>query len=401
MTVSTERLHCDVLIVGAGIAGSAAACALRDRGLRIVQVEMSNRPLDTARGDHLQCAVVDILDRWRALPALWAAGAEKRHGARYVTERGATILEIDYARLAIPHPYYLYLHHELLASTFLALAAENSDYRLLRGARAREFETGPGGIRSLTLQRAGERIVVEPRLVIGADGRSSRVRQVLGFEATEHLYEHPIVLHLAPRRPGDSDSRNELTTFLGAAGSASRIPRAFGGWKIGTTIASSAIGFWKSASLAERRAAFAAIAPPLEPLEFEFAGFYHVKLLNTHRWVRGNTVLVGDACHAMHPARGQGMNVALRCLAELIESLPPVDEFDSPDVLADSLSRYEARVKPTIDPVLGENHAHGAAGDSLEPERRRQLIDRLTAIQDDAARLSGYIRAAAGYPAAV
>ncbi len=404
------KLNCDILIVGAGIAGSAAACALRDRGLRVIQVEMSTRPLDTARGDHLQCAVVEILDRWGALPALLAAGAEKRHASRYVHTGGATILEVDYSSLEVAHPYYLYLHHERLASVFLGLAAANPDYLLIRGARAREFDVGPEGIRSLDVQlphdgplpdglRPGARIVIEPRLVIGADGRSSRVREALGFTSDQHEYQNPVVLHLGPRLASEQDPRNPLTMFLGDRGAISRIPRAFGGWKVGTTIARADLGFWKTASPAARRAAVAALAPELEPLDLELAGFYPVKLLNTHRWVRGNTVLLGDACHAMHPARGQGMNVAIRCLAELIERLPERARFAEPERVAATLNAYEADVKPDIDRVLAENHAVGAARDRLGPGRDEALIGQLRVIQDDPARLAAYTLASAGYRA--
>ena len=41
----------DVLIVGAGIAGSALGCALRGSGLRVLLLDKSIDALDTARGD--------------------------------------------------------------------------------------------------------------------------------------------------------------------------------------------------------------------------------------------------------------------------------------------------------------------------------------------------------------
>lgn len=408
MTAVTT-LPCDVLIVGAGIAGSAVACALRDRNLRIVQVETSTRPLDTARGDHLQCAVVEILDRWGALPALFAAGAEKRHAARYVTDRGAPILDVDYSSLDIPHPYYLYLHHELLAATFLALAAEAPGYQLFRGVRARDFDVSAQGVRALEFElpqalpapegfSPGQRLRLEPRLVIGADGRSSRVREALGFTSVQHEYQSPVVLQLAPRGPEDRDPRNPLTMFVGPKGSISRIPRAFGGWKVGTTIAKSELGFWKQASRAQRQAAVAELAPELETLELELAGFYPVKLLNTHRWTLGNTVLVGDACHAMHPARGQGMNVSIRCLADLVTRLPEASDFAVAGAVEAALAAYESATKPGVERVLAENHALGAARDVRSAARGEQMSAQLRRIQDDPQRLAAYTLGAAGYP---
>jgi 2-polyprenyl-6-methoxyphenol hydroxylase-like FAD-dependent oxidoreductase len=65
MTVLKERV--DVLIVGGGIAGAALACALSDTGLSILLIDRSDRPLDTARGDHLQPRTLEILREWGIL----------------------------------------------------------------------------------------------------------------------------------------------------------------------------------------------------------------------------------------------------------------------------------------------------------------------------------------------
>ncbi|MBL8629309.1 MAG: FAD-dependent monooxygenase [Rhodospirillaceae bacterium] len=408
MSTTKTTVDCDILIVGAGIAGSALACALRNRGYKIIQVEMSNRPLDTARGDHLQCAVVETLDQWGALPAFWAAGAEKRHAARYVTSDGELILDIDYRKLPVPHPYYMYLHHDLLAETFLNVAAEGMTYTLFKPARARDFDVGPEGIQSLTIKlaedtpapagfKSGQTVVIKPKLVVGADGRSSRVREVLDFSAEQHEYENPIVLHFAPRLSADEDPLNQVTSFFGPKGSISRIPRAFNHWKVGVTIAKSEISFWKNATATERKAAIAGYAPALGELDLSLGGFYPVKLLNTHRWVKGNTVLVGDACHAMHPARGQGMNVSIRCLSKLLPLLPDAKDLGRADLVTRQLETYEQTVKPGIDEFLAANHAVGEDRDTLDPSVAAKTVASLREIQNDPARHQDYCIAAAGY----
>lgn len=408
MNTTPQTLPCDLLIVGAGIAGSALACAVRNRGYNVVQVEMSDRPLDTARGDHLQCSVVETLDRWGALPAFWHAGAEKRHAARYMTERGETILDVDYRNLPIPHPYYLYLHHDLLAETFLKLAKENAEYVLFRPARARDFEVGPEGIKSLTITlpehgfipdgyKPGQHLKIIPRVVIGADGRSSRVRDVLRFESVQHEYENPIVVHFGPRHAPNEDPLNRVTSFLCAGGSISRIPRAFDHWKVGLTIRKSDIQFWKTASPDQRKERIGALVPELGELDLTVAGFYPVKLLNTQSWVKGNTVLVGDACHAMHPARGQGMNVAIRCLTKLLAVLPEAKDLANAELMAQQLQSYEQTVKPDIDRALAANHALGEDRDRLDPAVTAKTVATFKAIQDDPEKREQYCIQAAGY----
>lgn len=369
---------------------------------------MSDRPLDTSRGDHLQCVVLEILDQWGALDAFWAAGAEKRHGAVYKTDKSEQILEVSYGSLSIPHPYYLYLHHELIGETFLKQAAQNPHYVMFKPARARDFDIGPEGVRSLTISLAdaghvpdgfvnGQRVTIRPRLVVGADGRSSRVREALEFTYDEHEYDSPIVVCFGKRTGTDQDPLNRVTSFMGPNGSVSRIPRAFGNWKVGATIRKSDIHFWKTATDKMRKKAIAQRAAELEGLDLEVGGFYPVKLLNTHKWVRGNTVLVGDACHAMHPARGQGMNVAIRCLAKLVDLLPDVGEMADAEIVARRLKAYESGVKPAIDKILAANHARGSETDSLDPAIIAQVADRMRAISDDPEKRRHYCLQAAGY----
>ncbi|MBL8644818.1 MAG: FAD-dependent monooxygenase [Rhodospirillaceae bacterium] len=402
-----DQLPCDILIVGAGIAGSALACALRHHGYKIVQVEMSDRPLDTARGDHLQCAVVETLDRWGALPAFWAAGAEKRHAACYMTTGDDLILDVDYRNLPVPHPYYMYLHHDLLAETFLKVAAEAPDYILFKPARAREFDVGPEGVRALTIKlgdgpqpvdfKPGQSVTILPRLVVGADGRSSRVREVLGFTSDQHEYENPIVVNFGTRRPADTDPLNRMISFFGPKGSISRIPRAFNQWKVGVTIRKADIAQWKAATPAQHKEMIGSYAPQLAGLDLHVGGFYPVKLLNTHKWVKGNTVLVGDACHAMHPARGQGMNVAIRCLNKLVPLLPDAKDIAKPEIVARQLCAYENYAKPGIDAILAANHALGSDRDSLDPAVAAKTVKTLREIQNDPEKRLQYCIAAAGY----
>jgi 2-polyprenyl-6-methoxyphenol hydroxylase-like FAD-dependent oxidoreductase len=402
----STSIPCDILIAGAGIAGSALACAVRERGYSVVQVELSPEPLDTARGDHFQCVVLEILEQWGALQAFWDAGAEKRPSALYVSDTNELLLDVDYSKLPVPHPYYAYLHHELIGDTFLKLAAKNPNYTLFRPARAREFEIGPEGIRSLTLKlpddraapdgfHPGQTVVIKPRMVVGADGRGSRVREALSFAVTEYDYENPLVVLFAPRT--DSDRTNTVISYMGAHGTISRIPRAFGGWKIGMPIRKSEIAFWKTATPKMRKTAIITRAPQLEDLEAELAGFYPVKMLNSHAWVRGNTVLVGDACHAMHPARGQGMNVSIRCIAKLINLLPDVGEMVDADIVMRRLRAYESGVKPAIDKILADNHERGEAMDAFDPAVIAKTAAALKVINADAELLRRYRMQSAGY----
>lgn len=127
--MTTKRIaEVDILIVGSGIAGAALACAIRGRGYDVMLVERSRQPPDTARGDHLQPYSVALLETWGVLGDFLEAGAEQRHGTTYLTVKQEIILSVLLEGLDIPHPYYLYLSHDVIGTLLLNKASDDPDF---------------------------------------------------------------------------------------------------------------------------------------------------------------------------------------------------------------------------------------------------------------------------------
>ncbi len=154
----------------------------------------------------------------------------------------------------------------------------------------------------------------------------------------------------------------------------------------------------KSSDQDGRRALIAERAPALEALETEVAGFYPVIRRETARWVKGTTVLLGDACHTVHPARGQGMNFGIRSAAKLFELLPEPQEMSDAALVSQRLAEYEATVKPPTDKHLADNHERGLNMDTTGPERAAAEIPELRAIAADPVANFRYRMTMAGYP---
>ncbi|NKB44536.1 MAG: hypothetical protein GKS03_09695 [Alphaproteobacteria bacterium] len=399
-----KTLQPDILIAGAGIAGATVAAGLRRRGYSVVHLEASTQPLDTARGDHLGPRVVETLADWNILDAFFAAGAEKRLGAKWLTPEGEVILHSSMDDLPLPHPYYVVLNHDLIASTALDLAINDTayDYTLFRPVAARDITTGAeahGGVSEISITTPeGEAVIIKPRMTIACDGRSSKIRNACEFQiAHSYDYEKPFVVLFGPR--GElQDPRNEINSYMSLNGSVGRIPRIGGQWKIGMAINKEDIGRWKSTTSDERKTLLAERAPALGEMETEVAGFYPVIRRETDRWVCGTTVLLGDACHTIHPARGQGMNFGIRCAARLFEFLPEPSEMDDAALVSQRLADYEAAVKPPTDAQLIENHERGLHMDSTGPERVRAEIPMLRAVAADPDVSFRYRMTMAGYP---
>ena len=127
------------------------------------------------------------------------------------------------------------------------------------------------------------------------------------------------------------------------------------------------------------------------------ATFYPVKMVSAQQWVRGNVVLIGDACHAMHPARGQGMNIALRCIDDLVCALTSGGSEPERAALGRSARDYEARIAPSIRDIEKENHRQGLLMDEAASMPLATVHGFLQSIANDPTRLSAFRRELAGY----
>jgi 2-polyprenyl-6-methoxyphenol hydroxylase-like FAD-dependent oxidoreductase len=325
---------------------------------------------------------------------MFARGAEKRLGSRWQMPDGQLVLDARIDDLPIPHPYYLYLNHELISEVLLDHAATNPNFTLLRPAKARVTRdaTGPGA-HALTIERSDGPLSVSARCIAIADGRSSRNRKALGIDARIHNYENPLLTMFAERT--FDDPRNDVHVFLTRAGIISVIPRTGGQWKIGFPVSRDALGDWSNASPAERGRRLTELVPRLAGIAPHSASVYPVAMVNAETWVDGNCVLLGDACHALHPGRSQGMNVALRSVACLANTLSCGD-FPDADVPA-LLRGFEAEIKPPIDARLEDNHARGLAMDRMNAATTERMRETMAALAASPEKRRAYCMDAAGY----
>jgi len=167
--------HYDAVIVGAGPAGSTAACALltQDPNVRVLLVDKSDFPRDKCCGDGLGPGVIDVIERLKLKGVT--------DGEEPIT--GCTILGPGGVSLDAELPP---INGRKIVG--YVIARTDLDERLRQNAleRGATFAVGRFGATHLTssgrvveLETASGRRQINASLLIGADGASSRVRKAL------------------------------------------------------------------------------------------------------------------------------------------------------------------------------------------------------------------------------
>ncbi len=383
----------DVAIVGGGIAGPALACALADSGRRVVLIERSDEPLDTARGDHLQPKTCEWLSDWGVLDACFALGAERRLGSLYLTPDGDSVFHAQVDSLDIPFPHYLYLNHELISQALLEGAARNPQFTLLRPALARPL---PDESRfSVEVETQSGTQEIKAALVVAADGRASRFRKAAGIAADTYAYQNPMLTMFAQRTL--DDERNDVRAYFTEAGILSVIPRTNGQWKVGIPVPPSELAALKRATVPELGRLLSTWAPELAGIQPEICGVYPITSMNAERWSTHNLLLLGDACNTLHPGRSQGMNIALRAVQRLVRLLSDDEVPLSAAGVRDTLARFEQEMRPPMERRLADNHQRGLEMDRRDPAEVNAMRERLELLGQDEAAARAYCLQAAGY----
>ncbi|MEJ3747252.1 FAD-dependent monooxygenase [Actinomycetes bacterium KLBMP 9797] len=332
-----------ILVVGAGIAGLAAARALRLAGFRPEVVD--KLPASTVAG----AGIFLPGNAARALRALDLEAPVRPYGEvverqRFLDVRGRPLCDVDLT--------------ELWAGVGESRALSRADLHrvMLSGAggevrhetEVKAVEIGDGSAKV----EFGDGSSGEYDLVVGADGRRSAVRTLAGLGDAARPVGHVVYRSVITGGPAIADwtgvfgKRSTFTVMPMGAG------RLF-------CHADESCGTAPPDPLARFREVFGGLGGPV-PAVVEAVERVQVAVtdeVEIDAWSKGPVVLVGDAAHATSPTLAQGAAMAFEDAVVLAAELRRAGD------VPDALSGYERRRRPRTQWVLDRTRDRDKLGD--------------------------------------
>jgi digeranylgeranylglycerophospholipid reductase len=285
-----------VLVVGAGPAGSTVADRLARLGHDVLVLEEHGRI-----GYPIQCAGL-VSDRVLALAGSRGFVRRSVHGA---TVLAPSLRSISF-RSDQPRAFVI---DRAGLDIALAAKASHAGARFETGARFDGLEGTPNGtVRARATRVDGEKITIECRLVVGADGVTSAVARAFRLRRPVEIL--PAFEAEFPESPGDPD---QVEVYLGNA-----IAPGLFGWWIPDGAGGARVGVAASAGPVTARAYYDRLVeqvgrrfgtPLKNPTSFLVSGIPIGTVPRTHG---DRVLLVGDAAAQVKPLSGGGIFTGMR-----------------------------------------------------------------------------------------
>ncbi|HFE38414.1 MAG TPA: 2-octaprenyl-6-methoxyphenyl hydroxylase [Gammaproteobacteria bacterium] len=320
----TKAYDFDVIIVGGGMVGASLACALATLPLKIAIIEAfpfrsDNQPSYDARSIALAYGskrIFDTLGIWQNLETN-ATPIEHIH----ISNKGQFGVTRLSAKEESLNALGYVIENRVLGNALLKKIEHYSNIELICPAKLAALKIHTD-VATLRLEKGEDTRQLTCKLVVGADGGNSKVREILGIKAkTKDYQQTAIISNVSPGKAHHNIAYERFTK----QGPIAILPMTENRCSLVLTVEKSQQE--KVLSLDDARF----LAYLEQRFGFRCGGFtktskrhaYPLSLMQISEHFKSRAVIIGNAAHTVHPIAGQGFNLGIRdvsVLADVIEN---------------------------------------------------------------------------------
>jgi 2-polyprenyl-6-methoxyphenol hydroxylase-like FAD-dependent oxidoreductase len=310
--MAPETISVRCCIAGGGPAGMMLGYLLARAGVKVVVLEKHGDFLRDFRGDTIHPSTLEVMHELGVLDEFLKLPHQK------VYELNAQIGEVrltiaDFRHLPTRCGFIAFMPQWDFLNFVAEKAARYPGFDLMMKAEVTGLIEEAGRVTGVSARTPNGTIEVRADLIVGADGRSSIVREKAGLQVKE--YGAPMdVLWFRLRRTAE-----DPVATMGRFDTGRIFISLNRGdyWQCGFVIPKGQFEEMRRQEFATFRAAIVKLAPYAKDSAQDLRGWDDVKLLTVRvdrliDWFRPGLLCIGDAAHAMSPVGGVGINLAIQ-----------------------------------------------------------------------------------------
>ncbi len=308
----TQSLATTCCIAGGGPAGMMLGLLLARAGIDVIVLEKHADFLRDFRGDTIHPSTLELMHELGLLDEfLKRPHQEVREIAAHVGDWQFKVA--DFSHLPTRCKFVAFMPQWEFLDFLATHAKRRSTFRLMMECEAIDLIEHKGEITGLRARTPNGDIDIAAKLVVGADGRHSRIRTAAKLEVIDLAVPMDVLWLRLSKKPGDpplSVGRFDAGRLL------VQIDRG-DYWQCAFVITKGSFDAVRERGLEALRAEIARLAPHLADRVGELTTWDDVKLLTVavdrlKRWSKPGVLCIGDAAHAMSPIGGVGINLAIQ-----------------------------------------------------------------------------------------
>lgn len=376
--MQTKDLAADIVITGAGPAGLALSALLGLAGFQVILIDAEKpAPISDIPSGRTAALLNSSLNVLRAT-GVWDDLQDKSTPLKVMkiiddSHGGKDMIPVEFKATDIGEPQFGFnIPNVFLKSALTEKIKAIKAIRHLTSCRLQTYQVTGGKI----LAETEDGLRIHAFLIIGTDGRNSIVRSIAGIEAKKHDYEQMamtcLISHTKPHNFTSTEFHRSggPFTLVPMPGNQSSVV-----WVEKTEDAKQYLAMKKQdfehAIQDRSRGLIGTITLTSSPESWP------LMLLSSTKLTGERSALAAEAAHVLSPIGAQGLNLSLRDVATLAETITDAarmgEDIGSPLVL----DRYERRrrtdIKSRVIGIDGLNRAVATDGLFLNDLRRMGL----------------------------